>query len=177
MKVFKISCVVAMLIFAASLGLKAQNYGTGIGVRTGASTGVTFKQFISSYGAIEAIAARRWSGWNFTGLYEYHQRLYKSRRGGRGGFDSQRLHWFAGIGAHIGVWDAVYTHPWFTGGTGGSTTIMGVDGIIGLEYAFIRMPVSISLDYKPAVNLVGLPGNTGRFWGDEIGISARFIFG
>mgnify|MGYP001615571992 CR=1 FL=1 len=31
--------------------------------------------------------------------------------------------------------------------------ILGVDGIIGLEYVFDGVPINLSLDYKPSFNI------------------------
>jgi hypothetical protein len=41
-----------------------------------------------------------------------------------------------------------------------------------LEYNFKEIPFNLSLDWKPALNLVGSSG----FWGDGGAISIRYIF-
>ena len=51
-------------------------------------------------------------------------------------------------------------------------TVIGIDGIIAIEYNFKEIPINISADWKPALNLV----EHTRFWGDNGAISVRFIF-
>jgi hypothetical protein len=50
--------------------------------------------------------------------------------------------------------------------------VIGIDGIIGLEYVFRDIPINIGLDWKPALNIIG---NT-SFWPDKGAVSIRYIF-
>lgn len=146
-----------VLIF--SMGSYGQDYKTGIGVRGGLSNGLTIKHFTQQDVALEGIVAFRWNGFHLTGLYEKHQPA----------FDTERLKWFYGGGAHIGIWDSD-NNPWFNEGS--DHTVIGIDGIIGLEYSFEEIPFNISADWKPGFNLIGDTG----FWGDEAALSLRYIF-
>ncbi|MDD4108173.1 MAG: hypothetical protein PHH93_05585 [Prolixibacteraceae bacterium] len=148
------------IIIAATLSTTAQDYNTGIGVRGGLSNGLTVKHFISSNNAIEGILSTRWKGFNITGLYEIHAQA----------FNTPRLNWYYGFGGHIGFYDGYDDHPWFDDDA--SYTVIGVDGIIGLEYNIEAIPFNISLDWKPGLNLIGYSG----FWSDELALSVRFIF-
>ena len=148
------------IIIAATLSTTAQDYNTGIGVRGGLSNGLTVKHFISSNNAIEGILSTRWKGFNITGLYEIHAQA----------FNTPRLNWYYGFGGHIGFYDGYDNHPWFDDDA--SYTVIGVDGIIGLEYNIEAIPFNISLDWKPGLNLIGYSG----FWSDELALSVRFIF-
>lgn len=147
------------LFFSTAFAVNAHDYNTGIGVRGGFSNGLTVKHFINNNAAIEGILSSRWRGFNITGLYEIHAQA----------FNTPRLHWYYGVGGHVGFWDGYRNHPWFKDGT---YTIIGVDGILGLEYNIDVIPFNISLDWKPALNLIGYTG----FWGDEVALSIRFIF-
>lgn len=151
--------VVLLGILISVAVVQAQDYNTGIGVRGGLSNGLTVKHFLNSNAAVEGILSTRWQGVNITGLYEIHSQA----------FQTPRLNWYYGLGGHIGFWDGNRNHPWFNDG---SYTIVGIDGIIGLEYNIEPIPFNISLDYKPAINLIGHTG----FWGDEVAFSLRFIF-
>lgn len=137
----------------------SQDYMNSIGLRGGLSTGVSFKHFISTTDAVEGILTSRWSGVNVTGLFERHT----------GAFDVDALYFYYGGGAHIGFWDGD-TNPWFDDGN--NYTVLGIDGIIGLEYVFSEIPFNISLDYKPGFNIIGYTG----YWGDEMAISFRYMF-
>lgn len=84
------------------------------------------------------------------------------------------MYWYVGGGAHIGFFDDRYHVGWGTS-TGRTYTVIGVDGIIGLEYVFADIPINISADWKPAINLVG-HNNNSYFWGDNGALSVRYIF-
>ena len=154
----KIIVCFAIMTISLSASLKAQDYFTAIGLRAGPYTGFTIKHFISTSDAVEGILTTRWGGFNITGLYERHGRA----------FDTDHLFYYFGGGAHIGVWTG-NTSPWFTGTQ--TYTVIGIDGILGLEYVFEEIPFNISIDWKPGFNLI----NNINFWGDEIALSFRYI--
>lgn len=152
-KYILLSCLLGVFFVSG-----AQDYTTGIGIRGGYSTGITIKHFIGSSTALEGIFASRWHGYNFTGLFEIDKPL-----------NAERLHFYYGVGGHVGSWRS-RNNPWFEDDE--SHVVIGVDGIIGLEYNFLVIPFNLSLDYKPAYNLVGHTG----WWGDEGALSLRYIF-
>ena len=139
----------------------AQDYHTAIGLRGGFENGLTIKHFTREKSGYEFILASRWRGFEITGLYEVYNRA----------FDTDRLKWFMGVGGHIGFWNGDYTRDYW-GTPGNSYTVVGVDGIIGLEYCFIDVPINLSLDWKPAFNFIGYSG----FWVDGGALSIRYIF-
>jgi len=137
----------------------AQAYNTGIGLRVGPYIGFTVKHFLNEKSAIEGLVSTRWKGIEFTGLYEIHNQAFKV----------DRLNWYFGGGAHIGFYNGDNA-SW--GEAGKSYANFGIDGILGLEYSFKEVPINLSLDWKPAVNLTGDTG----FWGDYGALSIRYIF-
>ncbi len=149
-----------ILLLSISLSSSAQDYNTGIGLRGGFTSGITIKHFIGDKAALEGIFGTVWRGFNFTGLYELHS--YSA-------FDVERLNWYYGLGGHIGFWNGRY-NPWFVNSTR-SYTVIGFDGILGMEYNIEEIPINISLDVKPAINLIGYTG----FWFDGA-FSVRYIF-
>lgn len=156
MKKILIALIIMMSISSLS---KAQDYNTGIGLRGGLSAGLSVKHFISSDTAIEGILSSRWRGFDITGLYEIHNEI-NSLDG---------LNWFYGFGAHIGFWNGSHAN-W--GDEDKDYTVIGLDGILGLEYNFKEVPFNISLDWKPTLNLIGYSG----FWADGGALSVRYIF-
>jgi hypothetical protein len=142
-----------------TLAVNAQDYQTGIGFRGGLSNGLTIKHFITSDKALEGLLAARWGGFNVTGLYEIHANA----------FDATGLYWYYGFGGHIGTWNTKYSSDRGYD----NTSIIGIDGILGIEYNIGAIPFNISLDYKPGFNILGDFG----FWGDEFAISIRYVFG
>jgi hypothetical protein len=137
----------------------AQDYSTGIGLRAGFESGLTLKHFISQKSALEGIVATRWRGVELTGLYEIHNQAFKT----------ERLNWYFGFGGHVGFWNGNYA-GWGTPGT--AYTVVGLDGILGLEYNLKEIPVNIGIDWKPAFNVLGYSG----FWVDGGAVSIRYIF-
>ena len=119
----------------------------------------TVKHFIGEKSALEGLVSTRWKGIEITGLYEMYNQA----------FDVERLNWYFGGGAHIGFYNGDNT-DW---GTAGATyTNLGIDGILGMEYNFIEVPINLSIDWKPAVNITGNNG----FVSDNGAISIRYIF-
>ena len=140
--------------------MQAQNYNTAIGIRGilggDVGGGLTIKHFLGESPAVEGIVAFRQNGIQVTGLYEEHKDLN----------DSGGLKWFYGAGGHIGFYDDNDNNPF------AEETIIGVDGIIGLDFKFNGAPINLSLDYKPFINLIG----GGGYSGDAGNLSARFTF-
>ena len=137
----------------------SQDYNTGIGIRAGFYSGLTIKHFISDNSVLEGILDSRWRGFQFTGLYEINHQA----------FNVDRWNWYYGVGGHIGFWNGDNTN-WGNAGT--NYTVVGVDGILGLEYNIEEIPISIGVDWKPAFNIIGYTG----FWGDGGALSVRYIF-
>lgn len=152
--VFTILLIAGLFLFG-----NAKDYNTGVGLRGGFTNGFTIKQFIGSNVALEGIIASRWRGLEVTGLYEIHNRFVQI----------DRLNWYIGLGGHVGLWDGNNV-KWGSAGT--SYTVVGVDGVLGLEYSFLQIPINISIDWKPTFNFYGYKG----FWADGGAISLRYIF-
>jgi hypothetical protein len=149
-----------LALMAWSLTTYSQDYKTAFGFRLGPSSGVSVKHFISEKALLEGILARRWRGFNLTGLYEINNEIVSV----------QGMNWYYGGGVHIGSWQGGKGHKWFKEDR--LYNVLGLDGIIGLEYNFAEAPINISLDYKPSFNLLGYMG----IWGDEGAVSIRYIF-
>ncbi len=154
-KTFLILSLFLMIAFTSS----GQDYRTSLGLRVGLPYGLTVKHFFDKYNALEGILASRWQGFIITGLYENEHQT--------GQYPG--LNWFWGFGAHIGFWGAGENPNLSTGYSG---SVIGADGIIGLEYTFDEIPLNLSLDILPSFNLIG---NTG-LGGINGGISVRYVF-
>jgi len=158
MKKSLITCLIAFGFASISF---AQDYTTGIGLRGGLFYGLTVKHFISEKSALEGLISSRWRGFELTGLYEIHNQA----------FNTEGLKWHIGFGAHVGFWNGNYTYKYW-GDEGTNYTVIGIDGILGLEYSFSEVPINLSVDWKPVFNLVGHSG----FWADDGALSIRYIF-
>ena len=149
----KRSFVLLLLIALFNLSVNAQDgkrYSNALGVRLGSSVpaiknGISFKHFIG-HNAIEAILSFG-DGTALCGLYEIHKTLAISN-----------LQWFIGAGGYVGL--------------NNSTSIAGGAGIVGLDFKFPLIPLNITLDWKPEINIVSKIG----FQAAGLGFSARFTF-
>lgn len=154
--------IVITLLIISFFGVESfgQQYKTGLGIRLGTFSGITVKHFIKPQNALEGLLSFRWNGFVITGLYEWQKPIK----------EVNNLDWYIGCGAHIGFWDG--SNYYYHGNNNAGHTVVGIDGIIGLEYSFDGAPFSIGLDWKPAINLVG----DTHWWGDGIGLSFRYDF-
>lgn len=150
--------LISLIVLLGSLAAKAQ-YSSALGLRGGLYYGVTYKKAAGD-NHLEFIGATRWGGFNFTALWEKNNAIG----------EVENLYWYYGFGGHVGIWDRERS-VWFDE-PGDDAVVVGVDGIIGLEYAFDEIPFCISIDYKPAFNLIGYSG----FLGDNGAFSVRYTF-
>jgi hypothetical protein len=150
--------VVLFFLFTSVNLAQAQDYINGIGLRGGLPYGITFKHFISETDAFEGILSTRWGGFRITALYEIHRPTKQY----------QNLKWYLGIGSHLGYWDN--RSPFVNDPD--NQVILGIDGIIGMEYTFDEIPLNLGIDWIPSLNLIG-----DTSWGKLlIGVSARYVF-
>lgn len=142
---------ILMTGFAFSNSAFAQDYRSALGVRLSSSpavvnNSVSFKYFTSERLALEGLLS--FSDPVAIGLlFEVHRP-----------FSAQGLQWFYGGGGYVGF--------------GGDTNVGGM-GIIGLDYKFTNVPLNLSLDWKPELNII----SDINFEPAAIGFSARFTFG
>jgi hypothetical protein len=148
----------------------SQDYNTGIGFRLGGLTsGITIKHFVNPTSALEGVLSFGHRSFVITGLYEKHYPIT----------NAENLKWFFGGGAHLGFFryggsyyiyknrgNRVYVED-----AGTSSTIGGLDFILGLDYKIKNAPLDISADIKPFVDFFEFP--SGYFDG---GVSLRFTF-
>jgi hypothetical protein len=151
-----------LIILLTTATVSAQrDYETGIGLRAGISYGLTVKHFMSERSAWEGILTTRWEGFTVTGLYELHQNA----------FNTTNFNFLYGFGGHLGAWhgDLGPYHDWYNDRY--NHLALGIDGILGLEYTFDEVPFSISLDWKPALNVA----EHALFIADEAALSIRYV--
>lgn len=147
-KIFFLFTLFATIAVSAS----AQNYKTAVGVRLSSNaaaitSGFTIKHFINENTALEGIVGVN-NGLGICGLYQKHYDIGAV----------QNLQWFAGVGGYVAFRS--------------STTFVGGAGIVGLDYKFEEIPLNITLDWKPELNLISKV----YFESSGVGLSARFTF-
>lgn len=158
--------ILFVLLLAAGIGslntLSAQGYKTGLGVRLSSSNAmvnnsVSIKHFITQKVAVEGLLSFG-DPLAIGALVELHKPLAAAG-----------LTWFYGAGGYLGFVKRVNTTTQKTV----TDTNLGVQGVIGLDYKFSNVPLNISLDWKPELNIV----TDINFEPAAIGFTARFTFG
>lgn len=150
--------LIALALSAGKNDAKAQDL---IGIRGGWYNGITYQHYISTNNSLEFIGQFTRGGYNFTGLYEIHNDIP----------DVNGLKFYYGAGAHLGFYQED-RHNLFGDRYNGNGAVLGADGIIGIEYFFKPIPLQLSLDYKPALNLGG-----GDIWlFSDLALAVRVVF-
>lgn len=156
MKRSSLSLIIIFLISASQL--KAQDYKTALGIRLSSegpavNNSVSIKYFLNPKLAIEGL---------FTfdnkaaigGLLEVHNDIPST----------EGLKWFYGAGAYLGF-DSDKTNA--------DRALMGAQGVVGLDYKFTNLPLNLSLDWKPELNII----ENINFEPAAVGLTIRFTFG
>ena len=125
------------------------NYRLGLGVRLSNSSptlnnSITGKYFVTDRSAVEGIVSFG-SRFGIGGLLEIHKPT-----------NMDGLKWFYGAGAYVG----------FESGD----TYLGPTGILGIDYKFTNVPINLSLDWKPELDII--PDI--NFVPDAFALSVRF---
>lgn len=136
---------VVVLVMSGLCFVKAQDNALGVRLTGGAE--LTYQRLLTPANRLEFNLG--W-GWNTTAVTGYYQWVNHLTDG---------LKWYIGPGAGLGLFD--------------SSTNLGVGGIVGMEYNF-DVPLQISLDWRPMLNLGG--SHDSNYGSANIGLSLRYRF-
>lgn len=146
------SILFTLLLTTIAFGDKAlaQDYKLGLGLRLSnasptISNSVSAKYFIKQQDALEALVSFG-DRFGIGLLYEKH-RSFTNESG---------LRWFYGFGGYAG----------FQGGD----TYLGPAGVLGFDYKFKDVPLNISLDWKPELDIIPKV----NLVPDAFGLTARY---
>ncbi len=140
--------LITVLIFSAGK-VSAQDYRFALGLRLSNSTptlnnSISGKYFVTDKNAVEGLIAFG-SRFGIGALLEIHKK-----------FDVEGLSWFYGGGAYLGFEN--------------KNAYVGPTGIAGLDYKFATVPINLSLDWKPELDIVPAI----NFVPDAFALSVRF---
>jgi hypothetical protein len=144
--------LICCLFFTTTAIAQESSYKNALGVRLGSSvptvkSGITYKHVLANNNAIEGILSFG-DGVGICALYEIHKPINSV----------ENLQWFIGGGGYVGF--------------NNSNSNIGAAGIVGLDYKFANIPLNLSLDWKPELNIISKVG----FEASGVGFSARFTF-
>lgn len=122
--------LVMAALMVATLSVSAQDYNWAVGVRGGVFNGLTAKKNLGA-NAIEAGVALYSSAISIDATYQWQEPVI-------------------GDGFHLYYGAGLYTN------LANSYFGLGAEGVVGLEYRIpINFPLAVSLDYRPAINVLG----------------------
>ena len=155
-----LSLFLAILFF--SNVASSQNYKTALGIRLSSSAAmvnnsISIKQFINEKTAIEGLLSFG-DPLSFGVLAEFHKP-----------FSVSGLQYYYGAGGYLGFVKTYNPNKQINE----TDANFGAQGVIGLDYKFSNVPLNISLDWKPELNIV----TDINFEPAAIGFTARFTFG
>lgn len=139
--------------YRAAAGLKFGGYESGI----------SGKFFLNNSSALEGVLGFRSHGLALTGLYEIHQTA----------FNVKELTFYYGAGGHIGAVSSG-TYKRYSGDDyeyHDSSILLGIDGVLGLEYTIPGSPIAVSLDLDPRIEVA-----TGPFFDLAPGLGLKYVF-
>jgi hypothetical protein len=137
------------------------DYKTAIGIRLSnnspiVSNAITLKHFIKDNTAVEG-----YFSFSDPLAFGANLELYKP-------LSTPGLRWYYGAGAYLGFGKTYDVNKQ----RDVNTNYFGAQGVVGLDYKFASVPINLSIDWKPELNLV----SDINFEPAAIGLSARFTF-
>lgn len=144
------SLLLLLLCILSTSTIKAQRYKTALGVRLSSNdaivnNSISLKYFFSASTAVEGLLSFG-DPLAIGILIEKHKPVSVAG-----------LSWFYGVGGYVGF---------------GDNKNIGAQGVLGLDYKLAAIPLNLSLDWKPELNLI----KEVIFEPSAIGVSIRFTF-
>lgn len=136
-------------LLVATLTVSAQDYNWAVGIRSWGIDGasLTGKKILGS-NAIEAGLSYHNGFGGVDAVYEWQEPVI-----------AEGFHLYYGAGAYVNLAKKYFG--------------LGAEVVVGLEYRIpINFPLAVSLDYRPALNLIG--GFDPNFW--NFGIGLKYCF-
>ena len=162
--------VLITLMPSSSVAQERQYQG---GFRMGATSGFTFRAISNDLLGFEGILGFRNGGAQIYGLLETNKMLTLPR--------TDNFVVYYGGGAHIGVvgWHRYYPVEYYDNGNYWNRyehfgMAVGIDGILGLEYRFHSVPITLDVDFKPFFEFYGPFYFRINFWDFAFGIRYTF---
>lgn len=156
-----IASLFVFVVIGAASNLSAQQYKTALGIRLSNSqamvnNSVSIKHFLNESVAVEGLLSFG-DPFSIGALMAIHKPMGTSG-----------VNWFYGGGAYLSFVKTLKEN-----GNTGTDPNFGAQGVLGLDYKFANIPLNLSLDWKPELNLV----SDINFEPAAVGFTARFTFG
>ena len=162
-----------ILIIFLSVTSIAQEYEKQVGLRLGVTSGISGKIIKNDQAAIEGILGFRDGGMQIYGLVESYHPLIKTNTN----------HWmiYFGGGGHMGYVNGYMKERRWSNTAGYYYEeirvvgmVLGLDGVIGTDYTFSKVPITLSLEFKPYIELQDFWNFNVNFW--DVGFGIKYSF-
>jgi hypothetical protein len=140
--------LITLLVVLPSLGF-AQVFENAIGIRGGLTAGFEYRFYMDDANSYKFLLGTRDGGVQIHALKEFHQYDLFSF--------TDRLVLVYGAGLHAGYeqWEKRYIEGNTTWYEDRTAFLVGLDGLVGLEYLFYEVPISLGFEVKPYFDLLG----------------------
>ena len=164
---------IILIILSLSTSSFAQMYEKQVGLRLGVTSGISGKIIKNDRTAIEGILGFRDGGIQMYGLVESYHPLIKTNK----------THWmiYFGGGAHMGYVNGYMKERRWSNTAGYYYEeikvvgmVLGLDGIIGTDYTFNKVPITLTLEFKPYLELQDFWNFKVNFW--DVGFGIKYSF-
>lgn len=149
MKKFMFMAFVAVLAILPLSNVKAQNWG--VGLIGGIDSGIQVKKYMGG-NALDFRGHLHNYGFQVAGLYEWNHDL------------GSNFTLYYGVGAGLGTWKVDKDHDMSFG--------LDIEAIVGIEWAIPGVPLALSLDYRPAFEI--LPETS--FYAKGFAFGIKYLF-
>lgn len=165
--------IILIIAFLFTFGLSAQVYEKQVGIRMGVTSGISGKVIKDDRTAIEGTLGFRNGGIQLYGLLEAYHPLIKTNT----------IHWmmYFGGGGHVGFINGYETVRRWSNTAGYyreeyriAGPVIGIDAVFGTDYTFHKVPITLSIEFKPYLELQAFQMVKVKFWDFGFGIAYRF---
>lgn len=165
-------CFLSLVLWSGT-AMAQSVYQQSAGVRLGHTAALTFKKFMVEEEALEVMLSGRRDGLQLTTIYTFHKPMELSF--------NENFFLYYGLGAHVGYENydrfsktLIALEPPEFVFRERTFFVMGADALLGIEYRWLSVPITVSFDLKPYFSFIGMRYTNGRFWDSAVAI--KYIF-
>ncbi|XOV92744.1 MAG: hypothetical protein ACFHWX_21380 [Bacteroidota bacterium] len=161
------------LCLMMALACPAQKYSQSAGLRMGKTAGLTYKKFLAEEKSVELMMSGRNEGFQVITMFVNHLPMEVAF--------SEFFYGYYGLGGHVGFERFKDLRKVLTSidppnfeYEDQTYFIMGVDAVIGIEYRWLSIPMTVGFDLKPYFNYIGMRYTDAHFW--DAAITLKYVF-
>jgi hypothetical protein len=172
LKVVKMKQALILLMLTITLASFGQDRRNAVGLRGGATWGITYDYIHNESSGFMGMVSFREKGMQVTGLLKFYRPAFERL--------TDRFWWYFGVGAHVGYhkWEEFYyyyySHYYYYREVTKYAPVMGLDGLIGIEFRMDILPITVGIEYMPYFELLGKDYFKMHFF--DFGFALKYTF-